>query len=163
MISCLNLFRQGATQQGYALLRISLEASAVAIWITSDEEAFKEYIHAGHKFPATRAISVSKKKIPQLAEIWGALSAETIHPNVVIFGPQSGANGEPTISLMQRKLEPIRDKAALRFFSVAAAIIFRAVELSLLVDDPKESGMASFSGYNHNHYPNCSLTGEEAV
>ena len=146
LISSLQLLRQAATTQGLALLRISLEADAVAIWITSDNEALSQYARRDGNFKSVRAISFTRKKLPQLPEFWGALSQATIHPNVTVFGPLEGPNGSATISFMRRELDPNRDRGALRALSVGAAMLLRAAELALLVDDPGHPGWLRLPG-----------------
>ena len=146
LVSSLQLLRQAATTQGLSLLRIALEAGAVAIWITSDNEALSRYVRRDRRFESARAISFTRKKLSQLPEFWGFLSQARIHPNVKVFGPREGPTGSATISFMRRELDSDRDLGALRAFSVAAAMLLRAAELALLVDDPGHPGWLRLPG-----------------
>lgn len=146
LVSSLQLLRQAATADGLALLRIAVEAGAVAIWISSDQAAFSQYARRDRRFESARAIACTREKLPQLPEFWGALSQATIHPNVRFFGPRPGPTGRATISLLRRELDPNRDRGALRAFSVAAAMLLRAAELALLVDDSEHPGWLRLPG-----------------
>jgi len=84
LASSLELIRQAATVDGLALLRIAIEAAAVAVWIAADDEAFAKYSQRDRKFESTRAITCVREKLPELPEFWGALSQATIHPNVYL-------------------------------------------------------------------------------
>ena len=146
VISSLELIRQAATVDGLALLRIAVEAAAVAIWIAADDEAFSEYSRRDRNFKSPRAIACVREKLPELAEFWGALSQATVHPNIRVFGPRPSPTGGATIAFLRRELDPIRDHMALRALSVAAAILLRAAELALLIDDPEHPGWLRLPG-----------------
>jgi len=79
LFSAISLMRQRAFFETLTILRLAIEASSTAFHIYKDKEKLKEF-KAG-KYKSTKSINFSRKYIPRLGEIWGALSQSAVHVN----------------------------------------------------------------------------------
>jgi len=79
LFSAISLMKQRAFFETLTILRLAIETSSTAFHIYKDKEKLKEF-KAG-KYKSTKSINFSKKYIPRLGEIWGALSQSAVHIN----------------------------------------------------------------------------------
>lgn len=79
LFSAINLMRQRACFETLTILRLVIETSSTAFHISKDKEKLKEFKAGKYKSP--KSIKFSKKYIPRLGEIWGALSQSAVHIN----------------------------------------------------------------------------------
>lgn len=81
LFSAISLMRQRACFETLTILRLVIETSSTAFHISKDREKLKEF-KAG-KYKSIESIKFSKKYIPRLGEIWGALSQSAVHVNPI--------------------------------------------------------------------------------
>ena len=81
LFSAISLMRQRACFETLTILRLVIETSSTAFHISKDKEKPKEFKAGKYKSP--KSIKFSKKYIPRLGEIWGALSQLAVHINPI--------------------------------------------------------------------------------
>lgn len=149
LVSSLQLIRQRARVDAFALLRVAVESACVAVHVVLDAHAYSEYVGGSdQKYDATRAISFANAHIYRVGKFWGALSQTAIHPNARAFGPHPTSDrglgitvGAPAPSLEQ-------ERVSLLVISIAALIVFRAAELVLFARDPDRPEILRLCGTN---------------
>ena len=147
LVSSVHLARHRVPVDAFALLRVALETAAVAVHITSDPVAFESYVGLSRKkYAATKAITLVRSLIPRLPEVWGSFSQAAIHTNVRVFGPSRDADGNRVVHLFSPKADPVQDRQSLRAVSLAAALVFRAVELVLFDESSNKPGWLKLPG-----------------
>jgi len=147
LVSSVHLARHRVPVDAFALLRVAVETAAVAVHITRDPVAFESYVGLSpKKYAATQAIKPVRSLIPRLPEVWGSLSQAAIHTNVRAFGPSRDAGGNRVVHLFSRKADPLQDRQSLRCVSLAAALVFRAVELVLFDESSNKPGWLKLPG-----------------
>ena len=122
---------------------------AVALFNRAQETLVSSVHLARHRVPvdaATQAIKPVRSLIPRLPEVWGSLSQAAIHTNVRAFGPSRDAGGNRVVHLFSRKADPLQDRQSLRCVSLAAALVFRAVELVLFDESSNKPGWLKLPG-----------------
>ncbi len=154
LVSSFYLARHRVPLDAFAILRVAVETAAVAVHITRDPAAFESYAGlSGKKYTATQAITPVRSLIPELPEVWGALSQAAIHTNVRAFGPSPDADGSPVVHLFSRAADPLRDRQSLRGISLAAALVFRAAELVLFDESTYTPGWLRLPGSSMHATP----------
>jgi hypothetical protein len=142
LVSALRLVRERAHHEAFVLLRTGLEAACVAFHICEDPSAFAAYSSppsSGARYDPKRAISPTKKVVPRIGEVWGALSSAAVHPNVEIFGPRirrSNHNEPPaaTIEVVTFRRESHLDPVALSFVRLCSTMTLHIVVLIYFKD-----------------------------
>lgn len=154
LVSSVHLARHRVPADAFALLRVAVETAAVAVHVTRDPAAFESYVGlSGKTYAATRAITPVRSLIPRLPEVWGALSQAAVHTNVRAFGPSLDADGSPVVHLFSREADPLQDRQSLRGVSLAAALVFRAVELVLFDESTNMPGWLKLHGSSMHATP----------
>lgn len=157
LISALHMVCQRQRIEAFALLRLALETAATGLHICKDRSTFKCY--AEMKYKSTAAISFAKEVVPCLGEIWGALSALSVHANALAFGPQyvesddgKGTVGSISLSFDVREAKPGQDEMMLTFIALGANIILRLAEEALLDRSGKFPGWLQVPGTGHLYF-----------
>jgi hypothetical protein len=99
LVSAAQMARQKADRETFILLRAALETGCVAYSVVAEPECFDEYCAA--RFDSTRAVTLSKRLVPEIGRVWGELSRLAVHVSRPTYGPNSGVdkNGEYSESI----------------------------------------------------------------
>jgi hypothetical protein len=151
LVSALHLARQRAHIEVACLVRSSLESACTALHISKDAKAYESFLR--QTYHSTKSIHAAKKEIPLVGEIWGALSQVAVHVNRQGHGPkfERGESrgewvGTVDLDFQARAAEPDRDRMSLVLISLAAEIVARSQELSLLDEDSAHPGWRRLPG-----------------
>lgn len=150
LVSALHLARQRAPIATACLLRSALESGCTAIHISTDENAYRNFIN--QTYHSTKSISGAKRHIAIVGELWGALSEYAVHINVGAHGPRCRRSETPDeaireveLNFQEIKADPLQDSFMLALIKLTATIITQAFELSLLDDDASQPGWRTVS------------------
>ncbi len=78
MLASIQLIRQGYLLEPQFLMRVAIESFSLALSFHVDEKAFNKY--SEEKLSGNNSITIAKKVIPELGQIYGILSTVT-HPS----------------------------------------------------------------------------------
>ncbi len=152
LISALHMVRQRSHIEALALVRISLETASTALHIFKNSEEYEKYLN--NKYKSTKAISFSKKHVPIVGELWGALSKLAVHINPIAYGSRQIEDEEGNLSravkleIESRKVYSEQDQHFLIIIKLVSNIILKIAELLFFKKSEKHEGFLELIGTN---------------
>jgi len=142
LFSAISLMKQRAFFETLTILRLAIETSSTAFHISKDKEKLKEF--KARKYKSTESINFSKKYIPRLGEIWGALSQVAVHTNsghgIYTYIKDKYLVEEGSICIGEKEKNEKQDYVLIIVAKLSSYIIYHFFEL-IFYKDAKYEGM----------------------
>jgi len=142
LFSAISLMKQRAFFETLTILRLAIETSSTAFHIYMDKEKLKEF--KARKYKSSKSINFSKKYIPKLGEIWGALSQIAVHINpghgIYTYIEDECLVEEGSVCIGKKEKNEKQDNALIIVAKLSSYIIYHFFEL-IFYEDRKFEGM----------------------